>query len=244
MSGAGEPARTRPAAVDPARAGEDRSELRPSAGLGPAIDGAIEPARGDHRDGAIEPAPIEPLKVVLSLGVAVVAMTLTVAAIGYFFRGPLLALAALFVGAFGGPGVALGFFLPDAFTVPIPNDAFSALGLAGGLGFVTVSAWATLGSLVGGSTGFLIGRRLARAAWYRRVMSRRGAQVQGLIDRYGGYGLALAALTPLPYSLACWAAGTSPLSYGRFIAISAPLRALRVIGVLWLVQVGLWAMGS
>lgn len=220
---------------DDAPAGpEGSSELRPSGddvGVGVDID------LGSTRR-------LRPIRVLVSMGLAVAGLMLAVATLGYFFREPLLEFAGLFVRALGGPGVALGFFLPDAFTVPIPNDAFSALGLAGGLGFATVSAWATLGSVLGGSAGFCIGRRLARAAWYRRVMSRRGAEVQRLIDRYGGYGLALAAITPLPYSLASWAAGTSRLSYGHFLAISLPLRALRVVGVLWLLELGLWALGG
>ena len=69
-------------------------------------------------------------------------------------------------------------------------------------------------------------------------------EVQRLIDRYGGVGVAIAALTPLPYSLASWAAGTSTLGYARFVAISLPFRAIRVSAVLWLLSIGLWAIQS
>ncbi|MEZ4450739.1 MAG: VTT domain-containing protein [Nannocystaceae bacterium] len=214
--------------------------------LPPASDPPKPPGAGASVETAEPNAPpaLQPVKVLVSLGLAVAGLMLLVAVLGYFFREPLLKFADLFVKTFGGPGVAIGFLLPDAFTVPIPNDAFSALGLAGGLSFVEVCAWATLGSVLGGSIGFLIGRRLAQAEWYRRVMRRRGAEVQHLIDRYGGVGLAIAAITPLPYSLASWAAGTSPLPYGRFLAISLPLRALRVVGALWLLRAGLWALGG
>lgn len=188
--------------------------------------------------------PVDPLRLLISLGAAIVTLTLVFAAVGYFFREPLLAFAAGFVARLGGPGVAIGFYVPDAFTIPLPNDAFSALGLAGGLGFAEVAAWSTLGSVLGGSTGFLIGRRLSQTRWYRRVMAERGVEVQRLIDRYGGVGVAIAALTPLPYSLASWAAGTSTLGYARFVAISLPFRAIRVSAVLWLLSVGLWAIQS
>ena len=70
---------------------------------------------------------------------------------------------------------------------------------------------------------------------------RRGPE---LINRYGGVGLAIAALTPLPYSLASWAAGTSELRYWQFLLISAPFRAIRVTSVLWLFSLGLWALES
>jgi len=175
----------------------------------------------------------------ISLGLGIIVLTLIFATVGYFFREPVLAFASSFVQKLGGLGVAIGFFIPDAFTVPLPNDAFSVLGLAGGLGFVEVAIWSTAGSVAGGSTGFLIGRRLSKTAWYQRVMAKRGLQVQDLINRYGGIGLALAALTPLPYSLASWAAGTSPLRYWHFLLISVPFRAIRVTSVLWLFSLGL-----
>ena len=190
------------------------------------------------------PSPIRPLRLLISLGLGIIALTLLFATVGYFFREPLLGFATLFVGTLGGLGVAIGFYVPDAFTVPLPNDAFSALGLAGGLDFVSVAVWSTAGSLAGGSTGFLIGRKLSKTAWYRRVMASKGAQVQELIDRYGGIGLGIAALTPLPYSLASWAAGTSRLRYWQFLAISAPLRAIRVTSVLWLFSLGMWAISG
>lgn len=190
------------------------------------------------------PPPLRPLRLLMSLGAGIIALTLVFATIGYFFRDPLLRFASLFVGKLGGVGVAIGFYIPDAFTIPLPNDAFSVLGLAGGLGFIEVAIWSTVGSLLGGSTGFAIGRRLSKTAWYQRVMNGRGAEVQGLINRYGGVGLALAALTPLPYSLASWAAGTSGLRYWQFLLISAPFRAIRVTSVLWLFSLGLWALGT
>ncbi|HFE45021.1 MAG TPA: hypothetical protein ENJ18_05930 [Nannocystis exedens] len=188
------------------------------------------------------PKPLRPLRLLLTIGAGIIALTLVFAVIGYFFREPLLAFASHFVANLGGVGVAIGFFIPDAFTVPLPNDAFSVLGLAGGLGFVEVALWSTLGSVIGGSTGFAIGRGLSHTAWYQRIMKKRGAEVQELLDRYGGIGLGLAALTPLPYSLASWAAGTSKLRYWQFLAISIPLRAIRVTSVLWLFSLGLWAL--
>jgi len=126
----------------------------------------------------LSPMALRPLRLLLSLGAGIIALTLIFATIGYFFRDPLLRFASLFVDKLGGVGVAIGFYIPDAFTIPLPNDAFSVLGLAGGLGFVEVAIWSTVGSLLGGSTGFAIGRRLSKTAWYQRVMQSRGAEVR------------------------------------------------------------------
>jgi membrane protein YqaA with SNARE-associated domain len=51
--------------------------------------------------------------------------------------------------------------------------------------------------------------------------------------------VAVAAITPLPYSIFCWAAGAGRLDFTRFMAVSVPLRIIRVAGYLYLIQLGL-----
>ena len=128
-----------------------------------------------------------------AVGVLVVLMGL-LACLAYFAHDPLVALAERFVAVLGAPGIAIGFFIPDAFTVPIPNDAFSFFGLIGGVPFWTCCLWASLGTLAGGSTGFFLGRRLANTDAFRRLMARRGREVQLLVDRYGVIALLCAAM--------------------------------------------------
>lgn len=181
-------------------------------------------------------------KVVLSGALAVVGLTLTVALIGWLFHEPLFAVSRGFVAALGGPGVAFGYFLPDAFTIPLPNDAFTTFGIAGGMGFWTVVAWGTAGSLAGGSTGFFVGTRLRRLRVVRRFLSRRHEEVELLIRRYGGWALAAAALSPIPYSVACWAAGAGNMSFRAFFLVSQ-LRFIRIAGALYLIELGLMSVG-
>lgn len=153
----------------------------------------------------------------------------------YFFRDQLFAVSQAFVERFGGPGVALGFFIPDALTVPLPNDAFSAFGLLGGLGFGEVVFWGSLGSIAGGCTGYALGRALfSRSERLRRLLARRGLD---RVQRDGVWALAMAAITPLPYSVFCWGAGAVRMPPGRFVAVSL-LRIPKVAGYLWLIQLG------
>jgi membrane protein YqaA with SNARE-associated domain len=158
--------------------------------------------------------------------------------IAFAFREPLEKLSKIFVRELGGPGVALGFYIPDAFTIPIPNDAFSAFGYFGGMGFWEVVAWASLGSILGGCTGFAIGRGLAHTPRMQRFMSRRGAEVHGLVRAYGVWALLLAAVTPLPYSVACWAAGALDMRFRRFLLVNVLGRPVRVAGFLYLMKLG------
>lgn len=169
--------------------------------------------------------------------VIVVIVMIVIGGILYVFREPLQEFAKVFVKELQGVGVAAGFFIPDAFTIPLPNDAFTVLGLMGGLGFWEVVMWGSIGSIAGGSVGWLIGRRLSQTSWFKRIMAKRGAEISGLVEKYGTVALLVAALTPLPYSLACWATGAGGMSYQRFILISS-VRVVRVALYLWLIKEG------
>lgn len=173
---------------------------------------------------------------VKAIGVLVVLMGI-LAGLAYYAHDPLVALAERFVAVLGPPGIAIGFFVPDAFTLPIPNDAFSFFGLIGGVPFWTCCLWASLGTLSGGTTGFFLGRRLGHTKAFQRLMARRGREVQLLVDRYGVVALLCAALTPIPYSIACWSAGACGIRFSTYFLVSLS-RVPRVVFYLWLMEQG------
>ncbi|MGM0578646.1 MAG: YqaA family protein [Myxococcota bacterium] len=191
---------------------------------------------------AVDVAPaFDVRRILLKVILGILGLMTVLMGVGYLLREPLMALSHHFVQTLGGAGVAMGFFLPDAFTVPLPNDAFSTFGLVGGLGFWSVVAWASAGSLAGGTVGYTIGLRLRHTPWLRGFMARRGAEVHAMVRRYGAGALAVAALTPLPYSIACWAAGALDMPFARFFAVSL-LRIVRVALYLWLIELGIIAV--
>ena len=94
-----------------------------------------------------------------------------------------------------------------------------------------IVAWASVGSIFGGITGYFVGERLRRLTIVRRLTAKKGEEMDLLVARYGGATLAIAALTPLPYSLACWACGALSMPLGKFTLIhccESPGRALPV----------------
>jgi len=191
---------------------------------------------------AAEEGPTLDIKLLLKAMVVIVVLVMVViGGVLYIFREPLRDFAHVFVNELQGVGVAAGFFIPDAFTIPLPNDAFTVLGLMGGMGFWEVVMWGSIGSISGGSVGWLIGRRLSKTSWFQRIMAGKGAEISGLVDRYGTVALLVAALTPLPYSLACWATGAGGMSFQKFLLISS-VRVFRVALYLWLIQQGVLAV--
>jgi membrane protein YqaA with SNARE-associated domain len=198
---------------------------------------AAPPDAGDPAPDA--PAPVLDVKrLLVQLGIGLGGLLLAAMGAAYFFRPQLLTFAGWFVDSFGGPGIAVGYFVPDAFTVPLPNDAFTTFGRLGGMGFWEVVAWGSLGSLVGGSTGYWLARTaFSRSARLRRFVEERSGELMHKIHRGGAVVLAAAALTPLPYSIACWAAGALRMPFAHFLAVSS-LRVIRVAFYLWLIEAG------
>ena len=180
----------------------------------------------------------------LSLGFVIRRLLITIAVLmalmgllGYFLKDELIAVSEAFVGALGGWGVMLGFFLADALVLPIPHDAFTTFGLVAGIPFWTCVAWASVGSVVGAHVGFGIGQYLSHTALYRRVMERRGREVRMLTEKYGVIALLVGCLGPLAYSLVCWAGGAVRIRYRDFLLVTL-LRIPRVAGYLYLIQLG------
>ncbi|MGB0591020.1 MAG: YqaA family protein [Myxococcota bacterium] len=161
-----------------------------------------------------------------------------VVGLGATFWDAMHAISEDFVTHLGGPGVFLGFFLADAFTVPLPVDAFNTFALFGGMNFWTVVLWASSGSLIGGALGYYVGGWIRRFRWFKRFYGKRAEQMDQLVARYGIHALALTALTPLPFSLGCWTCGALKMRFSVFFLVSL-LRIPRVAGYLALIYFGL-----
>jgi membrane protein YqaA with SNARE-associated domain len=172
------------------------------------------------------------------VGIGFVLLVVAIGLLSYFFRQPLIALSKRFVDAFGGFGVAVGWFLVDGLTVPLPNDAFSFFGLQGGISFWVVIAWSMVGSIAGGILAYGIGLLLRRNQRFIRFMEGPGSEAYQLVRRYGLLAVFIAALTPIPYSLASYACGVVRANFFAFLVISLA-RLPRIWLYLWIIQKGM-----
>ena len=183
--------------------------------------------------------PDEELRSLLKeLGVAIVAIVAFVLLLGLTFREPLTAWGESFVELFGAPGVLAIFFALDLTGFPIPHETFSGLALVGGLPFWEITLAGSVGSILGGCTGFAVTRRLGQSSWFQAVLHGRGGRARLAVERWGVWGVALGAVSPLPYTICAWAAGTFQMEWRRFVAVSL-LRFPRVAFYLWLIELGL-----
>jgi len=174
--------------------------------------------------------------------VTIVLLVAALAVAGSRYQEQIVDFGDAFVGQFGAFGVAFGFFLPDAFTLPVPHDLVLALGVAGGLPDLSIIIAASIGSLVGGTTAFFIAKAVTHLPKVRQVLEQRAAPAKALMARYGITAVALGALTPLPYSLICYACGLLEMPFPKFFLISQ-LRILRVVIYLGLIHMGFVSAG-
>lgn len=174
---------------------------------------------------------------VIRFVVTVLGLSALVGAIGALFSRQLIALSSSFVETLGGPGILAGFVVADATILPVPHDALTTFGLLGGMPFWTVVAWASVGSIIGSTIGFLIGRTLSHTMFFRHIMERRGREVYWLARRYGAWVLVAGSLGPIMYSLTCWACGALGVGWRPFWFATA-LRIPRVAIYLWAIQLG------
>lgn len=161
------------------------------------------------------------------VGVAV--LVGAVVLLGVAFRAPLEMLATQLVQRFGYLGIAAGVFGADMFTVPLPADVYLLVGIAGGGDPYLVIIAASLASIVGGVGAFAIGLWLGRTRWVRERVDRFRRRHGKLVERSGVVAVIIAALTPVPFSLVCYVAGSLRLRFVNFL-FAALFRIPRIAG--------------
>lgn len=113
------------------------------------------------------------------------------------------------------------FFLvpPDVMLVPLAV-AQPALSLA-------YAAITTAGSVLGGLSGYFLGRRAGRPMLLRFASASRIEKLEKLFARYGGWAVAMAAFTPVPYKVFTIGAGIFRVRLFHFTIASVTGRGLR-----------------
>ena len=184
--------------------------------------------------------PTQPLSLrTLLIQTAVITALLVGAVVlaGMFLKEPLSAAADWVVHRFGLPGIALGIFISDTFTFPIPPDTYIFLAVASQLRELEVLVTVCLVSVFSGNVAYFLGPLLARIPLIRNKIEQFRTQGQDLFLRYGVWTVAIGALTPLPYSLVCWFAGLYKMPYKRFF-LATLFRIPRMIGYYYLFKLG------
>jgi membrane protein YqaA with SNARE-associated domain len=146
--------------------------------------------------------------------------------LGLLYESELLAATAWAHQELGLPGLFGVILLGDGLGVPIPPDlvlvVVSKTALAASWTWL-VPAFGVASS-ASGVVGWWLGKKLGETRIAARVLGRRRVRGEALVARYGGWAVALGAITPIPFCITCWIAGTFKMSLRSF----APMTLLRI----------------
>lgn len=210
--------------------GEPTNQVPPAAG---AITVTTATAR--------EPVGLDHRRLLISTLITLGIVLLVTAVAGWLLYDVLVDVGEWFVARMGAPGVFVAFLVTDAMGIPVPPDTFAMFALTGGMAFATIVAWGGTGSICGGTVGYFVGRAIGRTDRVDRLTHDNRDQIAALVQRYGALAIAIAALTPLPYPFAAWAAGASEMRLRTFLLVSL-LRIPRVAAYLFLIEMGLLSL--
>jgi len=142
---------------------------------------------------------------------------------GVLFREPLFDAGSWVVDQYGAFGLLGAVLVVDSFPTPMSYVPFMALGIAGGMSVVEVFLLSASASYVAGCLGYGIGRFIGLPRRLETWIHRRYPNVQDLLERYGGWGVAAVAVLPLPLAVGTWSAGSLRVN-GRQAALALLLR--------------------
>ncbi len=149
-----------------------------------------------------------------------------------------------FFANYGSIGLGLLSFIESSF-FPIPPDVLLIpMALANpeqALWFATI---VSVASVFGGIFGYLIGSCAGRPLLERWVSQEQIEKIQRLFQHYGGWAVAIAGFSPIPYKIFTISAGVFRINKVTFIFASALSRGARFfIEALVIIAVGEKAIG-
>ena len=147
--------------------------------------------------------------------------------------------ATLWFASIGLAGLGLMSFT-EAFIQPIPPDALvipMAASTSDPLRLVSIFLVVTIASVLGSLVAWWMGDKWGQPLLERFASDSAVRKFNTLVKRYGGFGIFIAAFTPIPYKVLGWCAGIGKMDRSTFVLAGFIGRSMRfglevlVIGV-------------
>ena len=132
--------------------------------------------------------------------------------------------------AYGAIGLAAMSF-SESIIQPVPPDLMfiPMLVTAEGSSSLIILLWlvVTITSVLGSLVGYWIGKKWGRTLFNRFKAERHLKKIEALTQRYGTFGIFIAAFSPIPYKVFGWAAGMGEMKIKPFVIAGLIGRGLR-----------------
>ncbi|MFT7032083.1 MAG: membrane protein DedA with SNARE-associated domain [Cyclobacteriaceae bacterium] len=117
--------------------------------------------------------------------------------------------------------VFLVFIASEVFFGIIPPELFMIWALKAeeeiGSSYFLIVAFLALLSYASGVIGYYFGLRFSKSKFYQNIKEKFAAPFERKVRRFGGYMIAVAALTPIPYSAICMLTGAARFNFVHFL---------------------------
>jgi membrane protein YqaA with SNARE-associated domain len=151
-------------------------------------------------------------------------------ACAWVLKDPFISMGEIFLERFGLLGLFVGTLISDTSPLPLSHEPLTFIGITAGLPTATLLLTISSASVLAGPIGWTFGRVFLSGTSFSAWLDDRYPEFMGMMRRGGLKAVALAALLPVPFSLATWTAGMLRL----------PLHKVAVISLLRIVKVGVY----
>jgi len=130
--------------------------------------------------------------------------------------------------------------LADMLVQPMGPEVPALIGILFNLNIIGILTFTLIGSVIGSLLSFYIGKKYfsGRVRSISKLDKKKSAKVLKVFRKYGKWGLALAAITPVPWVAFCWIVGSFKMKKRRFIFYGLIPRGIRII----VVVLGAWGI--
>lgn len=147
-------------------------------------------------------------RIMMGVGI-LVALLIAIALSGFFYKEEVNQAAEWAVHHVGVPGMMVLTYVGDVVVTPFTPDLLLVIIAQSHLHEHWVPLVVGMGivSSMGGNTGWYLGKKLGKTRIPQMLLRNMRDEDRQFVQRYGRWGVAAGALTPLPFSLTCWLAG-------------------------------------
>lgn len=140
------------------------------------------------------------------------------------------------IGIYSYPAILIFSFLTDFIVQPIGPEVPGSLALILGLKFSYVFFLTLIGSYIGSSISYLIGRKILFSDIEKFYKKKSRKKYKKMFKKHGKFALFISSISPVPYVLFCWLAGAFKITTKEFILFGIFPRTLRIWVILSIVN--------
>ena len=146
--------------------------------------------------------------------------------------------AKLFVENYGLVGLGILSFL-EAFIQPVPIALVLGAGVSVGLPFWPAVIITYITNVAGAIVGYFLGKKLGYKVCVKLFGEKKMKRVETFFEKWEVFGVFLAAITPIPFKVATWAAGILEMRFWAFFWTGAIGRAIHFALYVTLITYGI-----